>query len=86
MFSFGGVLLNAEKNPSQADVLKRLEGFYSRVDNEGIEAADPSVGIYAKAAIQASNDRLNRVRRGVVIEAILNGTDPTQALNAQGLL
>lgn len=78
--------LQAGNAPSPAEALERLESFYRTVDDEGMEAREPAVSIYGKASIQASNDRLNRIRRGVVIEAILAGTDPEKALVAQGLL
>lgn len=74
------------KAPTPALALERLEEFYKNVDDQGIESSDPVIGIYAKASIQASNDRINRVRRGVVIEAILYGTDPRELLAVNGLL
>jgi len=40
----------------------------------------------AKAAIQASNDRLNRVRRGVIIEANLLDLNPEEALTSLNLM
>lgn len=73
--------------PSPANALDRLETFYKLVDEEGDDLIIPAAaGIYAKAAIQASNDRINRVRRGIVFEAVLIGADPNNALAAQGLL
>lgn len=72
--------------PSPSDTLRRIESFYRRVDEAGMESPEPAIGIYAKASIQASNDRLNRTRRGVVIEAVLAESDPNQALAAQGLV
>jgi len=71
--------------PSPTDTLQRIESFYRRVDEAGMESPEPAIGIYAKASIQASNDRLNRTRRGVIIEAVLAGNDPNQALTSQGL-
>jgi len=44
------------------------------------------VNLYAKAAIQASNDRLNRVRRGVIIEANLLDLNPEEALTSLNLM
>ena len=29
------------------------------------------MGIYYKAALQASNDRINRVRRGLIVEGLI---------------
>lgn len=72
--------------PSPSETLDRLECFYSQVDSDSVESARPSVNLYAKAAIQASNDRLNRVRRGVIIEATLLTLDPEEALLNWNLL
>lgn len=70
---------------SPSDALNRLEEFYLAVENEGMTSQNVSVSIYAKAAIQASNDRINRVRRGIIIEAVLSGTDPLVGLRSEGL-
>jgi Protein of unknown function DUF262 len=51
-------------------VVRNLDKFYDRIDNAGIEATGIAA-IYYKAALQASNDRLNRARRGLVIAGIL---------------
>ena len=48
--------------------------------------ADPSVAIYSKVSLQASNDRINRIRRGVVIGAVSTAQDPTHALTSLELL
>ena len=74
--------------PDPLDAVKRIESFFSQVDNEEQDSAitDVAVGVYAKASIQASNDRINRVRRGAIFEAVLLGVEPNQALKAQGLL
>ncbi len=79
-------LLQAQKAAAPSETLDRLQNFYGRVDEAGMEADNPAVALYAKAAIQASNDRLNRVRRGVIIGAVLKGEDPTDALVTQKLL
>jgi len=73
-------------NLSPSSVLSALESFYADVDDQGMTSMDIAVGIYAKAALQASNDRVNRVRRGVIIEAVLAGVDPLQALKDEGLV
>lgn len=80
------IALCSGRIPSPLEAIRRLEEFYGRVDLEGAESLEPAIGIYAKASLQASNDRLNRIRRGVVFEAVLAGTDPNKALSAQGLL
>jgi hypothetical protein len=52
------------------EVVKALEDFYSRIDSNALEMSGiPAV--YYKAALQASNDRINRVRRGVIIAGVL---------------
>lgn len=49
-------------------VLHNLESFYAEV-SKGLGGGLP--GIYYKAALQASNDRLNRIRRGEIIAGIV---------------
>ncbi len=71
---------------SPSEALDRLERFYVRVDEAGMDAGDPAVAIYAKAAIQASNDRINRVRRGIIVESVLSNEDPIESLVKEGLL
>lgn len=71
---------------SPTDVVRRLEEFYAKVENEGMTSSDAAVVIYAKAAIQASNDKINRIRRGVIIESVLVGSNPVQELRNEGLL
>lgn len=56
------------------EIVERIEKFFSRI--EGAHVEDSTLpGIYYKAALQASNDRLNRVRRGVILEGILTNQD-----------
>lgn len=51
-------------------ILDSLERFYSRLDGaNGGFVAD----IYSRAALQASNDRNNRIRRGIIIHGVLDG-------------
>lgn len=68
-------------------VLDVLTSFYREV-----EEAPPNQGqvssIYYKAALQASNDRINRVRRGLIISSLLNETpyeDILGVLQQEGL-
>lgn len=67
------------------EVYQRLEDFYARVDKGSVDDRSIAVRTYAKSSIQASNDRLNRIRRGVVIGAILRNQDPDAALIELGL-
>lgn len=62
------------------EVLNSLQKFYGDVDSEGSDSGNPAVATYYKAAVQASNDKGNRVRRGDIIGDILRGTDPINAL------
>jgi hypothetical protein len=71
---------------SPIDVISRLESFYGDVDSQGMTSMSVAVGAYAKAAIQASNDRINRIRRGVIIENVLIGIDPLQGLKDERLV
>lgn len=77
--------LASQSGLSPSDVLDRLERFYNDVDEEGMTSSNPAVAIYAKAALQASNDRINRVRRGVIIESVILGLAPLAALRDEGL-
>ena len=78
--------LSDQTNLSPTDVLSRMDNFYAQVENEGMTSVNVAVGTYAKAAIQASNDRINRIRRGVIVESVIIGTDPLQELKNEGLV
>ncbi len=53
-----------------SDVVNRLTTFFDAVEKR----IDTTIGgLYYKASIQATNDRLNRVRRGVIISGIISG-------------
>lgn len=51
-------------------VLGRLDEFYAVVETAGLEG-NAIAAVYYKAALQASNDRINRVRRGLIVEGLL---------------
>jgi len=53
-------------------VVTSLSEFYGSVNGQA-EKQSKIASIYYKAALQASNDRINRVRRGLVISGILSG-------------
>ncbi|MBL9170663.1 MAG: DUF262 domain-containing protein [Verrucomicrobiales bacterium] len=78
--------LSDRANLSPTDAIQRLERFYADVDEQGMTSTNVAVGTYAKAAIQASNDRINRIRRGVIVESVLAGADPLQGLRDEGLV
>ncbi|MFV2949244.1 DUF262 domain-containing protein [Pseudomonas japonica] len=57
-------------NPYEA--VERINEFYKDLETSGI--SEPTIhSIYYKAALQASNDRINRLRRGIIINGILIG-------------
>jgi len=56
-----------------SEVVEKLEGFYAAVDTAGLQSAHRAVAVYYKASVQASNDRVNRVRRGMIIGRLLAG-------------
>lgn len=72
-------------NPSE--VVERLSQFYNQVESSG--TSEPTIhSIYYKAALQASNDRINRLRRGLIISGILQGSTSErimETLQQQGL-
>lgn len=80
------IALCAGRAPDPLDAVQRIGDFFEQVDGEEQTWQSPAVGIYAKASLQASNDRINRIRRGVIFEAVMLGADPDQALRAQALL
>ena len=57
-------------------VVESLNSFFKKVDQGGLESEDVVAATYYKAAVQASNDRINRERRGKIIRDILRGIDP----------
>lgn len=59
---------------------ERLRGFYAAVDraaDEGVEGVSVSLDVaaYARAALQATNDRSSRVTRGTILARVLVGSD-----------
>ena len=55
-----------------ASVGARLNGFYEKVSSSELDSQeDEDVAIYQRAALQATNDRSNRIRRGEIIGRIL---------------
>jgi hypothetical protein len=67
-----------------SDVIERVNSFYVKIESGSI---DPSTlpGIYYKATVQASNDRVNRVRRGVIFAGIVTGADESAILHELSL-
>ena len=68
------------------ETVERCQAFFKLI--AGDLAGHTIAGAYYKAALQASNDRLNRVRRGVIISGVILGIDYdqiAQELTDQGL-
>ena len=80
--------LNIDELPlAPGIVLGNLQLFFNSIENSEI-IEKSAAGIYYKAALQASNDRVNRVRRGVIISNLLRGMDSSyiiEHLEAAGL-
>lgn len=53
-----------------SDVVERASSFFAMIDTNAINPSSLP-GIYYKATVQASNDRVNRVRRGVIFSGII---------------
>lgn len=82
-------LINARGAPLQpSEVVERLQAFYANIDDTGVDGRTLA-GIYYKAALQASNDRVNRLRRGIIICGIVVGMPEgniMSELERQGLI
>ena len=72
--------------PGPAETLQRIENFFSKVDDDMVFGLREPHEIYAKAALQASNDRLNRIRRGFIFSCILKDEDPFFKMIEAGLV
>jgi hypothetical protein len=69
-------------------VVERLQNFFDAIENAQLTDFS-TAGVYYKAALQASNDRLNRVRRGFIMDGVINGhadVDIMQHLEAEQLV
>ena len=65
--------------PQPSELLERLTGFYDSIDSGSVAAGSVS-GIYYKAAVQATNDKVNRLRRACIISGIIRGLPQEQIL------
>jgi uncharacterized protein with ParB-like and HNH nuclease domain len=71
------LLIKNKKDLSPVDVRKKLDDFYEQVDfvAEGnYKGSDDRANVYYKAALQASNDRANRILRGKIISSLFEST------------
>ncbi|HWA18470.1 MAG TPA: DUF262 domain-containing protein [Devosia sp.] len=72
-------VLNQEKRPlDPSDVLSDLERFFAQVSDQKNEIGT----LYYKSALQASNDRANRLRRGLIVGGLLR-KQPEKAILEQ---
>jgi hypothetical protein len=79
--------LSLDSTLQPSTVVADLEAFYGRIDTSSVSQSDVAA-IYYKAALQASNDRINRIRRGVVISGVLRRLPEAEILKelkVQGL-
>lgn len=65
--------------PQPSELLEALTTFYSAIETASVDAVDVH-GIYYKAAIQATNDKVNRIRRAVIIASVLRNIDATETM------
>ena len=56
---------------SHATAGEDLKAFYDSVESQPDSDADDDVASYRRAALQATNDRFNRIKRGQIIEKVL---------------
>lgn len=59
-----------------SEIVARVEAFFGRIEAGGDLVGIPAT--YYKAALQASNDRVNRVRRGVILFGVLVGKEDAE--------
>lgn len=60
-----------------ADTLERLNEFYMLVDDEPGRRTDLA-DVYYRSALQASNDRNNRLRRGIILAGVLRAVQAAE--------
>ena len=53
-------------------VVAALDAFFNGIKNASVDSASV-YGVYYKAALQATNDRGNRLRRAEIIQGVING-------------
>jgi hypothetical protein len=71
-----------------SEVVNKMTNFFNAIDENFIDGYGLPA-IYYKAALQASNDRLNRVRRGHIVAGLLRGVpdpDILDSLRREGLV
>lgn len=83
------VALNSKKLKIQpSEVLSSIQTFLDGIDKNLFDSSLPH-GVYYKAALQATNDKINRIRRGTIIGLLIEGKsfgDIEQNLAKNGLV
>jgi hypothetical protein len=80
-------LLFGEIQMQPHEIVEACETFYQNVERSNLGESTIH-GIYYKAALQASNDRINRLRRGVIVSGViraLNEAEILEELHKMGL-
>ena len=72
------VLIKKNKSLASTEVGKRLKSFYMLIDSAGnsdeeIGKEDSRMVEYHAATLQGTNDRANRITRGKILQAVING-------------
>lgn len=68
------IICKHKKTPDFAVTAQRLAEFYTKVDEASADESKipKNVAIYYRATLQASNDRGSRIRRGEVLQGIID--------------
>jgi len=61
-----------EEMPQPSLLLERLTTFYDSIDSTNVDS-NSIQGTYYKAAVQATNDKVNRLRRAQIVAGIIRG-------------
>ena len=69
--------------PQPSELLELLTTFYNRIEVTSVDAGDVP-GVYYKAALQATNDKVNRLRRGAIISGILRHKSDDEIMGELG--
>ncbi|WP_169980717.1 DUF262 domain-containing protein [Tautonia rosea] len=67
--------------PQPLQLLEKLTDFYEQIDETNDVGSSNIPAIYYKASLQATNDRVNRLRRGFIIGGLLQGRTYENILN-----
>lgn len=65
--------------PQPSDLLTMMNVFYQAAESANVEAGSIP-GVYYKAALQATNDKVNRLRRAIIVGGVLRSRTNEQIL------